>query len=129
MRESWTRANRACGSIVRQEINELAELEELINKSIVVVMCREKSNGDDEWAVMHTTVRRTDEGLFLDMGEERPLAPFPKGLEKQVTPTPRELGGIAQGAEFCLNFLVGELDDAEGRSGATPLGVEWPSEE
>ncbi len=104
-------------------------IESLAGRRLAFLMVREREDGDDEWVILQTIVRKQGSEYLLDLGPERPAVVFPEGLEEQIREVSPEVSDVFDGAELYIPFVVEDLGSREAHEDLIALGFKWPGEE
>lgn len=103
--------------------------EEIIDKSVALLMVSQDSDGADDWAVVRGVVSRSGSDLVFVPDGRSGGFPLPEDALDRMKPTNPDTEGILLGADICLVLSVGPKPEGADGSGFIPTGLTWPEEQ
>jgi len=99
--------------------------EEAVDQTLALLLWAKDANGKDDVALFKGVLRRRDDGHFLELGKEPPLALLPSWMP-MIRAANASIAEMVEGAPFVLSLRVRDAKEAHGLLRAT--GLSWPEE-
>lgn len=103
--------------------------EEIVDKSVALLMLSQDFDGKDDWAVVRGMVSRSGADLMFVAEGGSGRFPLPEDALDRMKPTNPDMQDILLGADICLMLSVGPKPEEAGGSDFISTGLTWPQEQ
>ena len=100
--------------------------EDIVGKSIALMMKSKDSRGADDWAVVKGVVSKRGRDLFFVWDGKPDGFPLPDDALERMKPTEPDTKDILLDADVYLSLTVGPKPDGAAGEGFIPTGIKWP---